>query len=446
MIGIISGPLATQSHMKRKGMSLATWAFLIVTLVAVASVGVVAIQTHLTGQAVTGSRTEVQVTNSTTTSSLDGLRLSLHVEPTAVYQGSPITVSISDFNTHTTPNSPAVTGNLSIAGNQLSLGPCSQLPLGLGIYQGYLLADNLSSGSALSVFEPGIYSCPAEFPVAYYSFSPQSDDISLYSFHQSGQNQTGAASLMWTTPAAATLNFSGYWAGQSGLQIGSNFHPFAPGAYTVVGEDVWGQLLILHFMVSSGSGIVSTTSTTERSTSSTSAITSASTSNSTSVDSLDGLQLRVSMNATSLFQGQSLEVEVSEFNPLAIFDNVSRSDHYQVNVALGSCPNLYYQPFGVAVYRGYYDAQNVSQGVPLQIFPAVPCPMYVRLITGYTFQPLSDLAVIQPSSGATPAPIAADVNVSMVYLGQAQPLSPGTYTVVGADEWDALAFLYFQVL
>jgi hypothetical protein len=34
----------------------------------------------------------------------------------------------------------------------------------------------------------------------------------------------------------------------------------------------------------------------------------------------------------------------------------------------------------------------------------------------------------------------------MTYTPQAQQLSPGTYTVVAADEWGALVFLYFTVL
>jgi hypothetical protein len=72
--------------------------------------------------------------------------------------------------------------------------------------------------------------------------------------------------------------------------------------------------------------------------------------------------------------------------------------------------------------------------------------MYIRLVTGYEFQPLSNLAVVLPSSGASPSPLDGNVYLSMTYSPQAQQLSPGTYTVVAADEWGALVFLYFTVL
>ena len=420
--------------MKRKGMSIASWAFAIVALVAVASVGVVAVQTHMVGQNATVSQTRAQVTNTATTDSQNGLRLSLDVVPSAVSQGGSISISISDFNTLSTANSPTME-SLTVAGQALGLGPCNQLPLGVGIFQGYLVASNLTSGSQLKVFEPGVYSCPVEFPVSYYSFSPQSSDVSLYSPQSTGPNGTSSPTLMWTRAAAATLSFSGYWTSQS--LLGGTLHPFAPGVYTIVGGDLFGQTAILHFVVSPTGGTVSTTST-ESGTTSPSG-------RSASVNSISGLQLRVALNTTSLIPGQTLGVELSEFNTVNAFNNVSQSDQYPVSVALGECPNTFYQPFGVALYRGNYDAQNFSQGTPLQIFPLVPCPMFVRLITGYGFQPLSDQAVVQPSTGASPVPMAASVNISAVYSGHAQPLEPGTYTLVAADEWGAVAFLYFQV-
>jgi hypothetical protein len=164
-----------------------------------------------------------------------------------------------------------------------------------------------------------------------------------------------------------------------------------------------------------------------------------------SVDSVDGLQLRVGLNATVLLPGESLQVTVSEFNTLATLNNVSQASQWPIQAELGSCPNVYIQPFGIAVYSGHADAQNISQATQLEIFPIKPCPMFVRLITGYAFQPQSDLAVVLPGSGASPLPMAANVNISMNYSGQPQPLPPGTYTLVAADEWGAMTFLYFTV-
>jgi len=160
-------------------------------------------------------------------------------------------------------------------------------------------------------------------------------------------------------------------------------------------------------------------------------------------DSLYGLQLRVDLNATNLLSGESLQVAVSEFNTLSTFNNVSASEQWPIRVALGSCPNVYDQPFGIALYSGRVDEQNLSQSVQLRIFPNSACPMFIRAVTGYVFQPQSDQVVVLPNVNAVPSPLVANVTVSMTYSG----LPPeGTYTLAVADEWGALLFLYFTVL
>ena len=190
-------------------------------------------------------------------------------------------------------------------------------------------------------------------------------------------------------------------------------------------------------MVTSTSTVATSTSTT--STSSTSHQTT------TSVGSKDGLQLILSIDTNSAFEGGSILVNVSEFNTLDVSNNVTRSGAWQVQGALSSCPNTNFQPFGVAVYQGHYASQNVSQGAQLSIFPITACPMFERLITGYLFQPDSDLAAVLPGSGSTPMTAGVEVNGTYAGLGESTPLNPGTYTVVAADEWGATAFLYLQV-
>jgi len=164
------------------------------------------------------------------------------------------------------------------------------------------------------------------------------------------------------------------------------------------------------------------------------------------VGSADGLELQVTLNATQITSGESVQVSLSEFNTLPTVNNVSASQAWPTQVALGACRNIYDQPFGMAVYFGVVDAQNLSQGRQADVFPATACPMYIRLVTGYEFQPASDSAVVLPSSGAVPSPLTGNVEVGMVYNGLAsQPLPAGSYTVVAADEWGALTFVYFQV-
>jgi hypothetical protein len=369
--------------------------------------------------------------------------LSLSVSPSETYSGSPITVSISDFNTLTVTNAPAITGAPTVGNMTLSLGPCSQLPLGFAVYEGNYQASNLSEGSALDVNQPGIYSCPAIFPIAYFSFSPLSDNVSLYSPQPSGSGGSAVPTEMWTVPDAFSQGFSGYWTGGSGGLKSGTFHAFAPGVYTLVGGDDFGQITLVHFQVQSPQTTV--TSTTGRSSSSVSTTTAPPGGENASAASLYGLRLLVNINATEITPGEAVQVNLTEFNTLPKVNDVSASGDWPVQVSLGSCRNIYDQPFGIAVYAGHVDGQNLSQGQQLDIFPIVACPMYIRLVTGYEFQPQSNLAVILPGLGATPSPLVGSVVVRNSYSSQTQSLPPGTYTVVAADEWGALAFLYFQV-
>ncbi|MHB1868396.1 MAG: hypothetical protein ACYCPP_05565, partial [Nitrososphaerales archaeon] len=79
-------------------------------------------------------------------------------------------------------------------------------------------------------------------------------------------------------------------------------------------------------------------------------------------------------------------------------------------------------------------------------FPITACPMYVRLVTGYLFQPQSDVAAVLPGGSVTP--MVANLTVSHVYKNytQSQALRPGVYTIVAGDEWGALTMLHFNVL
>jgi hypothetical protein len=408
--------------MARSGLTSAALAFIVVVLMVASVVGVMTAQSVLTPGTTTGQRTSR--TSTVSTSAEEGLQLNLGAAPSAVDFGGSITVSLSDYNTQGMTNSPTMVGLPMIGGASLGLGPCSQLPLGLGIAKGYYGAANISQASILNLFQPGIYFCPAEFAVAYFSFSPLSDDVSLYSPQPSGSGNATVPTLMWTQHDAFSQNFTGYWIGQGFSQGNDTFHSFQPGVYTIVGADAFGQLAVVHFAVQAAS----------------------SEGKSVTAVSLHGLELLAALNATEIVPGETVQVNLSEFNTLQTVNNVSASDNWSAQVSLGPCRNIYDQPFGIAVYYGHVDEQNLSQGKQVDIFPIVACPLYIRLVTGYEFQPQSDLAVILPSFGTVPSPLVGSVDVGMVYGSQpGQPLPAGTYTVVAGDEWGALAFLYFQV-
>ncbi len=179
---------------------------------------------------------------------------------------------------------------------------------------------------------------------------------------------------------------------------------------------------------------------------------SSSTSTSTaSVESNASGSLKLELSVNPAPNG-TLGIYVDEYNSLQGLNNASASTDWPVTgLSMGAC-GTGDLPFGVAMYRGTYITQNVSGGQQLRIFPVVPCPLFLRLVTGYLFQPTSDLAVILPGgSNATSVAIAAKVNVTSLYpsgvsVGSTTsptPLQPGPYTVAAGDEWGSLVLLHF---
>ena len=173
----------------------------------------------------------------------------------------------------------------------------------------------------------------------------------------------------------------------------------------------------------------------------------------TTNDPNDNLQLRLSLNATTLAPGQTFSITVSEYNTLTTTNNVTAASSWDLDgLELGPCGHSYgptQGPLGVEVFYGHYAEANVSQAEPLSIYPfPVACPQFIRLITGFYFQPLSDNAYWLPSFGGNGTAVAGSVAVSNEYPNPSstgQLLSPGAYTVVGGDEWGNLLFLYVQV-
>ncbi len=142
----------------------------------------------------------------------------------------------------------------------------------------------------------------------------------------------------------------------------------------------------------------------------------------------------------------TVQIAADEYNTLATANNVSAAAQWGLNgLSLGSCGTDAY-PFGVALYRGSYTAGNVSAATPLQIYPIIACPMLIRLVTGYLFQPTSDLAVILPGGpNATATPMSANVTATAEYASGASlsstPLGPGPIPrpreTSGARSWSS---------
>lgn len=170
----------------------------------------------------------------------------------------------------------------------------------------------------------------------------------------------------------------------------------------------------------------------------------------TSSSGSNGLLLQLKVNTTSASPSSALEILVSEYNTRSVVSNISAANLWKVgSLSLGPCGNTIY-PFGVEVLRGWYSETNASLGQPLQIFPLVPCPLLIRLVGGYLFQPSNDSAVVLPGSDQLPILMASNVTIKGTYSSNYSglsniPLAVGTYTIVAGDEWGALTVLHFVV-
>jgi hypothetical protein len=160
-----------------------------------------------------------------------------------------------------------------------------------------------------------------------------------------------------------------------------------------------------------------------------------------------GLRLDLSISQNVVSSAQPLLISVDSYNPASGYLNVTASNSWPLQgLKVGACYSSVY-PFGVAVYKGYYALSNVTLGNPLEVFPLVPCPMLIRLVTGYNFDPNSSNATIMPGTGPSVS-ISSSVTVSGTFPGQgtkATPLPAGTYTVAAGDEWGTLVLLHFRV-
>jgi hypothetical protein len=203
-----------------------------------------------TGSTTTASVTSIQtsltaLTTSDYNSSL-GLRLALSIGQSAIRQNQGVLMNVSLVNTLGTQN------NLTAftTGVNASLGPCSNVPLGVGIFRGNYAVGNVSDVKPLDIFGPGPIDCGAEGLTPYFSFAPSSDNVTLVY----PQALSGSSNLYSEKKANASMQFWGYWTDKPVVPsadggLNEAFTSFSPGLYTIAGEDWWGQVTVLHFQV-----------------------------------------------------------------------------------------------------------------------------------------------------------------------------------------------------
>jgi hypothetical protein len=192
----------------------------------------------------------------------NGLNLTVSLSSTSILQGQSMDVTVDETNVINATNIVNVSDKWPLMSQYnytvLSAGICvsPSYPIGAAFYKGYYTASDISSAQPLEIYHPGVYSCPAEFYYQYFKFQPLSDNTTI--FINEGINQNGTT--VWsnmpyaTEPMNVGIATNGYWTYSLSDLIETNaanavFHTFDPGIYTIAGGDEWGQLVILHFVV-----------------------------------------------------------------------------------------------------------------------------------------------------------------------------------------------------
>ena len=178
--------------------------------------------------------------------------------------------------------------------------------------------------------------------------------------------------------------------------------------------------------------------------------------NAASSKSANGLELSLSLDATTYKLYQDVSIVIDEKNTLSKTNRVAASYQWPLKgLTLGPCTQG--SPFGVAVFSGYYSPEDILKGTPLVLFDPnqfYHCPAFSWAEGAvYEFKPLSDVAAIfqdsVPPSSGTDTQILKELQLSHYWTGSnpavVNSFEPGVYTIVVGDEWGALVVLHFTV-
>jgi hypothetical protein len=256
-------------------------------------------------------------------------------------------------------------------------------------------------------------------------------------------------------------------------------------------------MVVLVGIVSSASQVAGTTSASSSSasevvgtTSSSSAECTGDPNGSSSIDSPDCLQLRLSVNATTLYVGQNLAVSVELVNPLQEQNNVPGIHGWPDVYNASDLPSIWsfmgfpiwswvgcdqFFPMEFAIVKGNYTLAGLEAFSPGGPTPVVPMCSEGSFVNRFVFQPDSDRAdltspngdvILNPTFqsnytvsgywneteiskyGSIQEFTAGDFNhitfPNPPPTGQTA-FTPGTYTVAVSDEWGQTSLLYFAV-
>lgn len=239
-------------RVRRSGIGSTVASFAMVLLIVVGGMGVAS-----TMQSGTKSGSEVASTSSTTVPSTNGLQLIVSSNASVLAVGQFLNVSLSIVNTLPVVNQVKSSNDWLMHGVPVALWPpCYfDLPAEAAVLQGNYSMQDIETAANVTFS----YICMEGVNVDHVIFQPNSDQVSLTGLYDVTQeNQT-------LGPFHMSLSFTtgGYWNLQNlsselnvpilGEQYPPRppaYTPFSPGEYTVAVADEWGQMALLHFLVS----------------------------------------------------------------------------------------------------------------------------------------------------------------------------------------------------
>jgi hypothetical protein len=343
-------------------------------------------------------------TTTTNASNANHLQLSLGIRSNG---GANITISADETNLLSSENNVTAANNFSFNNwSSPAFGPfpCGNsvqtvqggnfdanvpFPIEIAVLDGNYGADNYTSGLALTTYDTGqVYTCPGiDLYVQYLIFAPVTDNASFYY----------GSSLVGNYVVSDQLTTSGYWTGD---QSTAAFHPFSPGSYTVLAEDEWGDVVLLHFDV-----VVTTVTETVSSTiSSTNSVNSSSSLSSTCTAAAETLTLCHTTSTTYAPPANSSSTADSTSSVTSTTSPCSAPGVTCGSFTIGS-PSLGHSPNGtylsmvitnnstgngtITSFVYFIDGDQIgqSQGLPMGDTSTylVPVPSSVPIVSGQTY-------------------------------------------------------------
>jgi len=164
-----------------------------------------------------------------------------------------------------------------------------------------------------------------------------------------------------------------------------------------------------------------------------------------------GIRLIISLNASTIHVGGTVNYTASVYNARPAENNVSSASNWAIPRLISTPCGPTDSPIAYAIIQGHYVSDNISKA------PSVNYGMMCTTVMGgvgyYSFQPNSDIASVYGSCLPPPCdtiPISTWRPFSQHPSGNGAGFywtnfTTGVYTVVAEDEWGDVALASFTV-